>query len=548
MYTKRVLYLSMGSGIYSDMHTYGGGLEILSGDNLKGVMDSNGKYPMTFMHILWKKGYVLQKVDEFGNVYNVDAEGNNWENYLEDTGKNVTVEVFGNTILLKIWKLKSGPAYFLDADLPENGDFRNITWYLYGGAWNEIEKERIAQEIVLGIGGVRAIKALGIQVDAYHYNDGHPAFAGIEIISRKMSSLRSEGYVGDVWKAAFEYVKSRTYFTTHTNVPAGNESHPISMLREVGATLDLTDEQLEYLGGNPFNMTVASLNMSRRANGVSRLQVLAAHEMWKDVKFAPPIIAITNGIHPGTWQNKAIAEAYNHVNLDRLYKVHLELKEDLIGYINEKYNVNFSSKHLTLGFARRATEYKRWLLLFRNQKKCEELFYGTKVQIIFAGKAHRYDGQGREFIKEVAKLAKIHPNNVIFLEGYDIELAQMLVSGVDVWVNNPRVPLEACGTSGMKAAMNGVLNLSTLDGWWREGCIDKVAGWSIPTPVGVETEAEIDDIDAENLLDTLNYDVKLAYSQPNVWKNMMFASIVMSEQYKIERMLEEYYVNLYGKL
>ena len=263
MYTKKVAYFSMGTGIYSDFLTYGGGLEILAGDMLKGVMDSNGLYPMTFIHILWKKGYVAQKINEDGTVRNEDPDFNNWEEYLIDTGKNVFVKIFNEDVKLKIWKLKNGPAYFLDADIPENNHFRNITWYLYGGAWDDHEKERIAQEIVLGIGGVRALKELGISVDYYHYNDGHPAFAGLELISQFINEINSENKSGEeLFNEAFMRVKKMTRFTTHTNVPAGNESHSISVMVEVGATLGLTYDQVKKIGGEPFNMTVASLNLS----------------------------------------------------------------------------------------------------------------------------------------------------------------------------------------------------------------------------------------------------------------------------------------------
>lgn len=548
MYTKKVAYFSMGTGIYSDFLTYGGGLEILAGDMLKGVMDSNGLYPMTFIHILWKKGYVAQKINEDGTVRNEDPDFNNWEEYLIDTGKNVFVKIFNEDVKLKIWKLKNGPAYFLDADIPENNHFRNITWYLYGGAWDDREKERIAQEIVLGIGGVRALKELGISVDYYHYNDGHPAFAGLELISQFINETNFENKSGkELFNEAFMRVKKMTRFTTHTNVPAGNESHSISVMVEVGATLDLTYDQVKKIGGEPFNMTVASLNLSARANGVSRLQVLAAREMWKDVEYLPPIIAITNGVHPGTWRSRELENAFNRANIDRIYNIHLLNKRVLIEYINKTKGVNFKECNLTIAFARRATEYKRWLLIFKDRENFEKLIFKYNIQFVFAGKSHRYDTDGQKFIAEVNKISKVFPNNVVFLEGYDISLAQKLVSGVDIWQNNPRVPFEACGTSGMKAAMCGVLNVSTADGWWREGCVENVSGWTVPTPSNQMTQDEVDEADAKNLLHIYDSIVVHEFRDRELWARKMFAAMVMSQQYTTSRMIEEYFVNLYAE-
>ncbi len=551
MYTKKVAYLSMGTGIYSDLLTYGGGLEILAGDMLKGVIDSNELYPMTFVHILWKKGYVTQKINDDCTIRNEDPEFNNWKEYLVDTGKTVKVKIFYADVIVKIWKLKNGPAYFLDVDIPENGEFRNITWYLYGGAWHNAEKERIAQEIVLGIGGVRALQALGIDVDYYHFNDGHPAFAGFELISQTLKSLdKAGGLMSDasIFDQVLMSVKKRIRFTTHTNVPAGNESHSISTLMEVGATLDLSYDQVKRIGGgDTLNMTVASLNLSSRANGVSRLQVLAARDMWKDVELLPPIIAITNGVHTGTWRAHELSEAFARSDLERIYDIHQQNKKALIEYINKTKNVNFKASNLTIAFARRATEYKRWLLIFKDKKAFEQLIAKHGIQFVFAGKSHRYDYDGQQFIQAVNRIAKEYPNNVVFLEGYDIALASKLVAGVDIWQNNPRVPLEACGTSGMKAAMNGVLNVSTADGWWREGCVEQVSGWTVPTPDAKLSQEEIDQADAKNLVNIYDTIVAHEYKNKELWSRKMFASMVMAEQYSASRMLEEYFVNLYAE-
>lgn len=549
MYTKKIAYFSMGSGIYNDFLTYGGGLEILAGDMIKEVIENKGLYPITFFHLLWKKGYGLQRINENGEIYDVESPNVNWESYVEDTGKEVSVSIFGKTVYVKIWKLKDGPVYYLDTDIEKNGEFCNITHNLYGGAWNDTEKERIAQEIVLGIGGVRAIKALNLDIDGYHYNDGHPAFAGLELIAERMKFYEgSDATVTDDerFEHALKHVKERTAFTTHTNVPAGNESHPINMLIEVGADAGLSYQQLERIGGNPFNMTVASLRLSSMANGVSRIQVLAARDMWHWVEDAPNIIAITNGVHQKTWQDEDIAYAYAKKDIDGIFDAHQACKHTLIKTIEQKTGVKFKEDKLLIAFARRATEYKRWDLIFREKERFEYLIKTYGIQIVFAGKAHRHDTSGKRYISEIYHLAKQYPENVVFLEGYDIALAQKLVAGADIWLNNPRVPLEACGTSGMKAAMNGTLNVSTLDGWWREAAQHGINGWNIAN--GEFGGSFQDENDAKALMHLLKYEVLPTYENKSVWKNMMFASIVTSNQYSTKRMVEEYFVNLYNYL
>ena len=549
MYSKKIAYFSMGSGIYNDFLTYGGGLEILAGDMIKEVIDNLPVYPMTFFHLLWKKGYGLQRLNDRGEIHDEESSNANYEHYVEDTGKEVTVTIFGRTIHVKIWKLKNGPVYYLDTDLDVNGDLRNISHNLYGGAWNDSEKERIAQEIILGIGGVRAIDALGLKIDGYHYNDGHPAFAGLELISQRMRQYKEQDpglNENEAFERAWRHVKERTAFTTHTNVPAGNESHPIDMMIEVGANVGLSYQQLERIGGNPFGMTVASLRLSSMANGVSRIQVIAARDMWHWVSGAPNIIAITNGVHKPTWQHPDIARAFEHKDVDGIHEAHQACKRELIDLIEKKTGVKFREDKFLIAFARRATEYKRWNLIFRERERFEYLIKTYDIQIVFAGKAHRHDQHGKRYISEIYHLSQQYPNNVVFLEGYDIALAQKLVAGADIWLNNPRVPLEACGTSGMKAAMNGTLNVSTLDGWWREAAQHGINGWNIGN--GEYGTAFQDENDAKALMHLLKYEVLPAYENKPVWKNMMYASIVTSNQYSTSRMVEEYFVNLYNYL
>lgn len=546
---KKVAYFSMGSGIYNDLLTYSGGLEILAGDMIKEVMDHPEQYPMVFFHILWKKGYSLQRVSDNGDVTDHEPEHNAWEKYLVYTGKEVEVSVFGRTVAVKIWKLKNGPVYYLDTDLEKNGDLFNITHRLYGGAWDNAEKERIAQEIVLGIGGARAINALGLEVDGYHYNDGHPAFVGLELIAQRIKHYEHTHPEWDAdyrFKRAWEHVKGRTAFTTHTNVPAGNESHSVDLMMEMGANAGLSKSQIERIGGNPFGMTVASLRLACKANGVSRLQVMAAKDMWHWVDGAPDLIAITNGVHPGTWWASDIKEAYMNNDIEGIYNAHEDHKAELIQLIYERTGVKLRQNSMLAVFARRATEYKRWNLIFRKRERFENLIKHHDFQIVFAGKAHPHDKHGKAYISEIYQFSKLYPNNVVFLEGYDIALAQKLVSGADIWLNNPRVPLEACGTSGMKAAMNGTLNVSTLDGWWREGAQNGINGFNIGNgEFGAITQ---DEDDAVAMMKVLRFEVLPAYEDTERWMNMMYASIATSMQYSTGRMVEEYYVNMYNYL
>ena len=319
------------------------------------------------------------------------------------------------------------------------------------------------------------------------------------------------------------------------------------MLIELGANVDLTRAELEKIGGEPnFGMTVASLRLASMANGVSRIQVLAARDMWHWIEEAPNIIAITNGVHKGTWQDDDIGSAFCKNDVKGIYEAHTRCKKELLRIINERTGVEFKEDRILIAFARRATEYKRWNLIFREKERFEFLIKNYDIQLVFAGKSHRNDTSGKKFISDVYYLSKQYPNNVVFLEGYDISLAQKLVSGANVWLNNPRVPLEACGTSGMKAAMNGTLNLSTLDGWWREAAIHGVNGWNIGD--GNPNSLFHDEDDAKSLMRVLKYEVIPAYENKDVWANMMYASIVTANQYSTSRMVEEYYVNLYNYL
>lgn len=548
MLNKKIAYFSMGIGLNNNFRTYAGGLEILAGDIAKAAFKINAS--MYFMTILWKNGYNTQRINEDGTIIDDVPVENNWINYVEDTGKKVKIKMFERDLVLKIWKYKYGNAFFLDADTeenyPNNRDLVALTRSLYGGIWHNRSHERICQEMILGLGGVKALRELGINVEGYHFNDGHPVFAACELLSEKMKQ-------GLSFYDALNQIKKEIYFTTHTNVPAGNESHSLEDIVLCGANVNLSKDQLYQIGGAPFSMTVAAIRLSDKehCNGVAKLHAERAHEMWKFVKPDLKIKSITNGVDKYTWQAKNIRDAFEEVkynkNYMKLLEEHLVNKKRLIDFIKYKNGVSFDLNSPLIGFARRATEYKRWNLVFRDEGRLENLIRKYNYQFVFSGKSHKDDMQGKGYISSVYKLSKKYPNNITFIQGYEISIGQLMTSGADCWLNTPRRPLEACGTSGMKAAMNGVLNISTLDGWWPEAEKSGVNGWSIGNTEENNYNGIQDQRDFESLMWLLENDVINAYNDKNRWAYMMYESIKMSEtQFDAERMVREYYSNMYN--
>ncbi|MDP4181043.1 MAG: alpha-glucan family phosphorylase, partial [Bacillota bacterium] len=380
------------------------------------------------------------------------------------------------------------------------------------------------------------LRALGIAPDVYHFNEGHAVFAGIELIRELMDT---EGLSFD---DALEVVRKKIVFTTHTPVEAGNEVHAHELLQYMGAYDGLTYGQMMNLGGNPFNMTVAGLRLSFKANAVAQLHGKTARKMWKNVDGACEIIAITNGVHNGTWQDEAIKAAYE--KNDDLWAPHMAAKKSMIDEIDARNNVRLDENVLTIGFARRAAPYKRSDFIFRKKEIIEPLLKDRKLQLIFSGKAHPNDLTGKEIVSNLYAMSQRYPESVIFVENYDMKIGKLLTRGCDVWLNNPIRPLEASGTSGMKAAMNGVLNLSILDGWWPEGCEHGKNGWQIGD--GYEGKDQ-DKVDLKSLYDVLLKEViPIYYEKRNKWVDMMRESIKMSIwDFSAARMIEEYYKLLY---
>lgn len=530
----RVAYFCMEYGLQSDFKLYAGGLGILAGDHLKGAKDLS--LPLVGIGLKWKQGYTDQRLDENGKPY--DSYHNYVYDFLEDTGVKVTVKIRKVDVVCKVWKTeKFGNAtlYLLDTDVPENGDAW-ITGQLYG--W--FGEERIAQEMVLGIGGVRALRALEVPVDVYHFNEGHAALAAIELIREKMCS-------GSTFEEAWKATREEVVFTTHTPVKEGNESHPLDRLEYMGALNGLTRDQMERIGGEPFGMTVAGLRLSRIANGVAQLHGETAQKMWKSVAGRPPIIAITNAIHTPTWVDKRITKAFEEGS--DLWEPHMEIKEELVRFVEKRTGSKLDPSKLIIGFSRRAVPYKRSDLIFSKPEVIEPYLESGKIQIIFSGKAHPLDDTGKKIVSNLVSMMKRYPKAVVFLENYDMNIGAKLTRGSDVWLNNPRRPLEASGTSGMKAAMNGVLNVSILDGWWPEACIDGVNGWQIGGGFESTDYEVLDAHDSQALYDVLlNKVVPTYYDNRSKWVEMMGQSIATTrEPFASKRMLEEYYNRMYVK-
>lgn len=527
-----VAYFSMEYGLHSDFKMYAGGLGILAGDYIKGAKDTGA--PIVPIGLKWKQGYTDQQIGPDGKPY--DSYHNYEYDFLEDTGVKVTVKIRKTDVVCKVWKTDrfgNNPLYLLDTDIPENGDTW-ITGQLYG--W--FGEERIAQEIVLGIGGVKAMRALGIPIDVYHFNEGHAALAAIELIREKMSG-------GSTFEEAWKATRQEVVFTTHTPIKEGNETHPLDRLEYMGAFNGLTRSQMERIGGEPFNMTVAGLRLSRISNGVAELHAVTANKMWKEVAGRSPIIAITNAIHTPTWVDERITRAYEE-NGD-LWAVHQELKQELISFVRARTGVLLSADRLLIGFSRRAAPYKRSDLIFSQPERIEPYLESGRIQIIFSGKAHPLDDVGKRIVTNLVAMMKRYPGSVVFLENYDMEIGAMLTRGSDIWLNNPRRPLEASGTSGMKAAMNGVLNCSILDGWWPEACIDGENGWQIGDGFETADFEELDRHDSEALYDTLLNRVLPVYEANRTkWVDMMRRSIETTRTaFAAERMLEEYFEKMY---
>ncbi|HHU61374.1 MAG: alpha-glucan family phosphorylase [Bacillota bacterium] len=520
----KVAFFCMEYGLDASFPIYSGGLGVLAGDILKSAKDLD--MPFVGIGILWNEGYSDQYLDERGYPFHSGQDYN--RDLLEDTGITVNLWIRGEDVACKVWKVEAFnnvPLYLLDTNFP-GSDHGWMTRQLYAG----FGQERVAAEMILGIGGIRLLKKIGFDADVYHLNEGHAVFAGLELIRERMST-------GKNFHEAWEETRQQIIFTTHTPVMAGNEVHDHSLLSHMGAWAGLEYDQVEEIGGDPFNMTVAGLRLSCLSNGVSELHGSTARAMWKDYHGISPIISITNGVHVKTWQDEQIEQTYNVRG--NLWKTHLQAKKRLIEEVQNRTGVSLDLDALTIGFARRAATYKRSGLIFHRPHIIEPLLKDRVIQLVFSGKAHPEDEWGKQIVANIAEMSYRFPDSVVFLENYNMELGKILTTGCDVWLNTPQRPLEASATSGMKAALNGVLNLSVLDGWWPEGCIHGVNGWQFGG--GYEGPEQLM-VDALSLYEVLLEDViPTYYDDKKRWQEMMQASIATGmHRFSADRMLTEY--------
>lgn len=537
-----VAYFCMEYAVENDVKLYAGGLGILAGDYMKEASDQS--YPLIGIGIKWKQGYGDQLIDrETGKPY--DVYKNRQYDFLVDTGVTVNVEIRGRDVKIKVWHYNAhgvNNLYLLDTDIDGNdGEARWITGQLYG--W--FGEERVAQEMVLGIGGVRAIRALGLTPRVFHFNEGHALFAGFELIREKMDKKMR-------FDAAWKATRQEVVFTTHTPIIQGNESHPIERFMYMGANLSMNKKQLKTIGGSPFNMTVGALRLSRISNAVADLHRDTANKMWKKIKGRSEIIGITNCIHIPTWVDGKMIQLAEKAKADKtlkeaLWERHIDNKRDLIAFVEDRTGVSLDPDVLLIGFSRRAAPYKRSNLIFTDRNFIEPLLKKGKLQIVFSGKAHPLDDGGKKIVSDIVEMTRLYPKQVVFLEDYDMEIGRVLTRGSDIWLNNPRRPKEASGTSGMKAAMNGVLNVSILDGWWPEACEHGVNGWQFGDGFQSENEEKCDKHDFKALKACLTDEVMPTfYENREKWIDMMIESIQSTKvQFGMKRMLDEYYERMY---
>lgn len=551
---RRIAYFSMEIGIDSSIPTYSGGLGILAGDFIKSCADL--KVPLVAVTILYEKGYFIQKLDAQGIQQELPVQWNR-KDFLKPLSNKVSIKIENRDTFISAWQYDvvgvsgySIPIIFLDTDLEENSEYdKGLNDFLYGGnQWY-----RLLQELVLGIGGVRMLHSLGYSgIKKYHMNEGHASFLTLELLNEMKRNKDS--------KLDFEAVRELCVFTTHTPVPAGHDQFPYDLVNNALRGF-LPSGVLKMLcGEEQLNMTFLALNLSKYINGVAKKHGEVSRSMFPEYS----IESITNGVHSFTWvcdsfkilYDKYIPDWKNDsfslryalsIPGDKIWKAHQEAKNGFIDYVNEKTGSEMDYKTLTIGFARRAASYKRADLIFSDFDRLIKIANDAgKIQFIFSGKAHPQDGMGKDLIKRIITASKRLEGKikVVYLENYDMELAKLLVSGVDLWLNTPRKPQEASGTSGMKAAHNGVPSLSILDGWWIEGCIEDITGWSIGTPQNTQSN---DQQDASSLYDKLEFAIiPTFYNGREYWINMMRHSIAINASFfNTHRMVQQYVLNAY---
>lgn len=551
--TVRIAYLSMEIALDAAMPTYAGGLGVLAGDMIRSFADL--RVPIVGVTLVHRDGYFRQELDAAG----VQREAKQtWspEGRLVEASTRVEVTIEDRRVAVRAWKFNvSGrdgwivPVLLLDTDLPENDPRdRALSGALYGGD----ERFRLAQEIVLGVGGVRMLRALGYgAVRKIHMNEGHASLAALELLREETGAALSDRLAA---------VRNRCIFTTHTPVEAGHDRFDRGLARHLLGSLAPEEVLTMLAGAGEINMTLLALNLSGFVNGVARRHQEVAEQMFPGRQ----IRHVTNGVHPLTWTSAPFRELFDRhapewrddpamlrkallIPSDELWRAHRAAKRSLLDFVRARTGRELSSELLTIGIARRATPYKRADLVLSNVDRLLRLGRG-RLQLVFAGKAHPHDEGGKAVIRRVVELAHRLEKDIpiVYLADYDLEVAKQVVSGVDVWLNTPQRPLEASGTSGMKAALNGVPSLSVLDGWWLEGCIEGLTGWAIGRSEVVSPEQAATE-DARDLYNKLENLVLPRYEAgPSAWASLMQHAIALNGAYfTTQRVVQEYVTHAY---
>ncbi|MDI6790037.1 MAG: alpha-glucan family phosphorylase [Thermodesulfobacteriota bacterium] len=580
---RTIAYFSMEVGLAAEMPTYSGGLGVLAGDTIRSAADL--RVPMVAVTLLHRKGFFHQSIDSSGWQREGPVE---WavEDFLEEMPQRASVTIEGRVVRLRSWKYEVNgaggfvvPVYFLDADLGENSEWdRALSHFLYGGD----QHYRLCQEVILGIGGVRMLRALGYNIRRFHMNEGHASLLTLALLDEEAKSAGR----GSITSDDIEAVREKCIFTTHTPVPAGHDQFPLDLVRRVIGPredfFDMTDSSTQNLikrvlrnrenffdmkdllrSEGRLNMTYLALNLSRYINGVAKKHSEVSRLMFAGYS----IDAITNGVHAATWVTKPLQGLYDRyipgwrednfslryaISIPRqeVWQAHIQAKKQLMRYVNSRTDAEMDTDTFTLGFARRATTYKRGDLLFQDTKRLRRISLEVgSLQVIYAGKAHPQDQGGKEIINQIFRMKEALKKDVkiVYLENYDMELAKMIISGVDVWLNTPKPPLEASGTSGMKAALNGVPSLSILDGWWIEGHIEGVTGWSIGEKIKEGEKSHDPSQDAASLYEKLEKTIiPTFYHKRDHFIDVMRYSITLNGSFfNTQRMMQQYVLKAY---